>query len=379
MIESDVSLLRHRFETIWARGRNQLLAWNLEGGALVVVHCASHALPDVVRRFANVLRQKRRARPGMDVADLLGAGCSIETIVVPKQVQRAPDLEPVVDELIRRYSVTRTDARAVALFDIVRFSIAPALEQVTLINSLAYSLNGAHARCKELGIDIDLAMSTTGDGFYVWNRNKGIQADLALYILVSLALVDNAAARAQDRRRRVPRLRACFSIGSQYKFFQELDRRRHAREFIVGDVTISLARLIAAALPGQVLIGDFVREFGAGDAAFRDATDGLPIATPLFVAMAQGGFSRIKGLQVSGAPIEEIRNYLTGQPQEHNAFSISRYGIVDKHEIMHRAYNAKINVRRTAAAPLHVGLQHHDLAAFQAVHLAEEDIELRLL
>ena len=235
MIESDVSLLRHRFENVWARGRNQLLAWDIDRGTLIVVHCASHALPDIVRNFPNVLRHERRVRPGVDMADLLKAGCSTETIVVSKQIRHATDLESVVDELVRRYSVTQTDARAVALFDIVRFSIAPALEQVTLINSLAYSLNGAHARCKDLGIDIDLAMSTTGDGFYVWNRRRGIQADLALYILVALALIDNAAALTQDRRRRVPRLRTCFSIGSQYQFYQELDRRFDVAHLLVDD------------------------------------------------------------------------------------------------------------------------------------------------
>src|SRR5690606_40569555 len=98
--------------------------------------------------------------------------------------------------------------RAVALFDIVGFSLLSPFEQMTQLNSLSYSLNSAQSKLLDKRIGVDFARSTTGDGFYVWNRDLDFDANVNLYHLMYLVLADNAIARRKAERNTVPRLRA---------------------------------------------------------------------------------------------------------------------------------------------------------------------------
>ena len=126
----------------------------------------------------------------------------------------------MIDALVRRYSLSYVEDRAVALFDIVNFSLYSPLEQVTQLNSLAYSVNSAHSKLLQRKIDINFARSTTGDGFYIWNRDRSIEANVNLYHFMHLVLADNAIARSKAAQRNaVPLLRTCFDIGGHYEFY----------------------------------------------------------------------------------------------------------------------------------------------------------------
>ena len=55
------------------------------------------------------------------------------------------------------------------------------VEQVTLLNSLSYSINVAQQKMQGMEIDIDLARINTRRGFVIWNRSEGVSADVMLY------------------------------------------------------------------------------------------------------------------------------------------------------------------------------------------------------
>jgi len=142
-----------------------------------------------------------------------------------------------VEEIVRRYYVSRFDDRDVVLFDIVGFALGDPLTQLTQLNSLAYSINVAHERLRQRVANIDIARTTTGDGYYVWNRHSGVEANINLYHLMHLVLADNAIARAKSRPGIVPLLKTAYHIGSHYEFFQDEALRPTRYSYIVGDVT----------------------------------------------------------------------------------------------------------------------------------------------
>jgi hypothetical protein len=64
-------------------------------------------------------------------------------------------------------------------------------------------------------------------------------------------------------------IRAAFHIGSHYELYQAEGVNPTVFSYIVGDVTIELARMIEKALPGQVMLGDFTAsgelEYSSGE------------------------------------------------------------------------------------------------------------------
>jgi hypothetical protein len=69
--------------------------------------------------------------------------------------------------------------RAVILFDAVGFSLLTPLQQVVQLNSLSCSVNAAYAKLLDREININFARTTTGDGFYIWNRMRGVEANVS--------------------------------------------------------------------------------------------------------------------------------------------------------------------------------------------------------
>ena len=62
---------------------------------------------------------------------------------------------------------------------------------------------------------------------------------------MQLILADNALARERSAEpRAVPRLRACFHVGSHYEFYQSEGPNLTSFSYLVGQVTIELARMI---------------------------------------------------------------------------------------------------------------------------------------
>lgn len=274
----------------------------------------------------------------------------------------------ILEAVVKRYGISYVEDRAVALFDIVGFSLLSPLEQVTQLNSLSYSVNAAHSKMLNNNIDISFARTTTGDGFYIWNRDRSIQANVNLYHFMHLVLADNAIARGKARHNTTPELRTCFHIGGHYEFYQSEGLSPTVYSYIVGDVTIDLARMIDYSMAGQVLVGDFLVPMPDWDRGCM-----VKIDTLQFIDKTQETLSSLKGLELSGDEIDSIKCYLTGDQLGNNDFGVRRYTLVDKHGKQRSVYNAKINIYPRHVAPIYLGLQTRDLTDFGIGDVAYAD------
>ena len=267
----------------------------------------------------------------------------------------------IIEKIIKRYGISYVASRAVTLFDIVGFSLFTPFEQMTQLNSLSYSLNSAHAKMLELDVGITFARSSSGDGFYIWNRDHGMEANVNLYHFMHLVLADNAIAKSKSISKAVPRLRACFHVGSCYEFHQAEGLNPTIHDFIVSDVTIELARMIEAAMLGQILVGDFLAEIHPDSCSEEESQVNLDAVT--FLQRAQGNLVKLSGLELSGEKVSAIKCYLTGERLENGELSIRKLQIKDKHRLSRIAYNAKVNIYRDQVQPILLGIEDTKLAA----------------
>jgi hypothetical protein len=363
----------------WGLGRNLVLAWCPADAGLLLLVVPHYAIaqysvagatgPDEPADgreafVARLLAGPRRFEPRQlrTAARLLGA--EPVCVALRQPLAGSATEAAIIDRLVKRYGVSYVASRAVALFDIVGFGLLRPFEQMTQLNSLAHSLNSAHSKMLGNRMPVDFSRSTTGDGFYIWNKDLGLDANTSLYHLMHLVLADNAIARRKARARTVPLLRACFHIGPCYEFHHAEGLNPTVYSHIVGDVTVELARMIERALPGQVLVGDFdaATPQGEGPAPPADA-----IATVDFIDRAQVDLSRLNGLELAGEAIESIKCYLTGRARSDGTFTIRKLAINDKHGLPHNVFNAKINIYRRAADPILLGIEDRLLRADDGV------------
>jgi hypothetical protein len=357
----------------WALGQNNILSWaTLDEGLLILVvphyAIAEYTAPHqngqpakVSAQFITELISGERQLSLVQmqkVARLLG----VEPVFVPlRQPLSGHKVETqIIEKMIRRYGINYVASRAVTLFDIVGFSLLTPFEQMTQLNSLSYSLNSAHAKMLEQDVGINFARSSSGDGFYIWNRDDGLEANINLYHFMHIVLADNAIARSRSAANSVPRLRACFHVGSCYEFHQAEGLNPTMHDFIVGDVTIELARMIEAALPGQILVGDFLADIKDGPETHEQTQANLDAVT--FLQRAQGNLAKLSGLEFSGERVTAIKCYLTGEHMGGGQFNIRRLTIKDKHGLSRVAYNAKVNIYRETAEPILLGIEDRKLA-----------------
>ena len=368
LVHLERSLHQH-----WSLGQNNILSWApLDEGVLILVvpHYAiaeytsprpDDRPPRVSPRFITELISGDRQ---LNFTQMQKVARLLEVQPVYIQLREPLSGHPVetqiIEKMIRRYGINYIASRAVTLFDIVGFSLLTPFEQMTQLNSLSYSLNSAHAKMLEQDVGINFARSSSGDGFYVWNRDDGLEANVNLYHFMHIVLADNAIARSLAASKAVPRLRACFHVGSCYEFHQAEGLNPTMHDFIVGDVTIELARMIEAALPGQILVGDFLADIhtsGSMDPAETQAH--LDAVT--FLQRAQGNLSKLSGLEFSGEKVTAIKCYLTGENMGGGQFNIRRLHIKDKHGLSRVAYNAKVNIYRETAQPILLGIEDRKL------------------
>ncbi len=370
---SNLVQLERALHEHWSLGQNNILSWApLDEGVLILVvpHYAiaeytaarpNDMPPRVSPRFVTELISGDRElnfTQMQKVSRLL----EVQPIYVPlrEPLSGHPVETQIIEKMIRRYGINYVASRAVTLFDIVGFSLLTPFEQMTQLNSLSYSLNSAHAKMLELGVAINFARSSSGDGFYVWNRDDGLEANVNLYHFMHIVLADNAIARSKAMSKAVPRLRACFHVGSCYEFHQAEGLNPTMHDFIVGDVTIELARMIEAALPGQILVGDFLADLSAGR-ELDPAETQAHLDAVTFLERAQGNLAKLGGLEFSGERISAIKCYLTGENMGGGRFSIRRLLIKDKHGLSRVAYNAKVNIYRETAKPILLGIEDRKL------------------
>lgn len=356
---------------VWRYGRYLLLAWCKADSALEVLVVPNYLPAELLSTAAgggistdervsavlgliNGRKQVTQARM-RELATLLG--------VEPRQValEAAGGLpeDGRIENLVRRYSISQFGDRAVILFDIVGFSLQEPLAQLTQLNSLAVSINSAHERLLQKVSGADIARTTTGDGFYVWNRVSGIEANVNLYHLMHLVLADNAIARSKSKQGIVPLLKTAYHIGSHYEFFQDEALRPTRYSYIVGDVTIQLARLMEHALPGQVMVGDFDVVMPVGE----NSETRVRMDAAAFIDCLQENLGAVRGIVLSGERVMSIKCYLTGPRRSEGGFEVARRLVTDKHGRQHGAYNAKINIFREHGPPIFLGLQESELGA----------------
>lgn len=364
--------LNGELHALWDLGRNLILAWMPCQNAIDVLVIPHYLLSEYAAKgktghsriiFEDIIPGSKQLgeKEFSDLCAFLGH----EGRRVDLPFRPGVDVPfPMIETLTKRYSISYVEDRAVALFDIVGFSLLSALDQVTQLNSLAYSLNSAHSKMLESDIKIDFARSTTGDGFYIWNREISVQANVSLYNFMHLVLADNAIARGKSAPNTTPHLRGCFHVGGHYEFYQSEGLSPTIYSYIVGDVTIELARMIDHALPGQILVGEFVVPMPDLDTGMAVRIDSLR-----FIDKAQKTLSNFKGLVLSGDSINDIKCYLTGEKLDNDIFAVGRFLLADKHNRMRNVYNAKVNIYRHESEPIFLGLQTSDLSDFDYVNV----------
>ncbi len=359
----------------WALGQNSILSWApLDDGLLILV-VPHYAIAEYTAAPTDDPRLPQRVSATF-ITELISGDRQLSIAQIQKvakllaiEATFIPLRQPltghvvetqIIEKMIRRYGINYVASRAVTLFDIVGFGLLTPFEQMTQLNSLSYSLNSAHAKMLEQDIGINFARSSSGDGFYIWNRDHGLEANVNLYHFMHIVLADNAIARSKAVSRAVPRLRACFHVGSCYEFHQAEGLNPTIHDFIVGDVTIELARMIDAAMPGQILVGEFFAELAGKANGDEDSEENLDAVT--FLQRAQGNLSKLSGLELSGEKVTAIKCYLTGERQDNGEFNIRRLRIKDKHGLSRTVYNAKVNIYRELAQPILLGIEDRKLA-----------------
>ena len=363
----------------WGLGQNVILNWCPETDGvdlLVVPHYAIAAYSKQMTADGDAAEQAA-SRPSEDFFKSLISG---PRLLSAKQMERVARLlgierehlvlrapltgrrseQRIIEKMIKRYSITYVPCRGVALFDIVGFSLLSPFEQMTQLNSLSYSVNSAQSRMLNKEIGIDFARSSTGDGFYLWNRDLNLDANINLYHFMHLVLADNAIARRKADLNTVPKLRSCFHMGSSYEFHQAEGLNPTLYNYIVGDVTVELARMIDRALPGQILVGEFLSEvlLKNGTMSGEVTLDSID-----FVLKATRSLVQFNGLELSGERIESIKCYLTGARLNSGEFTVRRITINDKHGMSRNVFNAKVNIYRRHAEPILLGIEDRMLEA----------------
>jgi len=362
----------------WALGQNSILSWSPRDDGILILVVPHYAIAEYTAAPADDPRLPQRVSTRF-ITELISGDRRL-TLTQMQKVARLLDVEPrfitlrqalsdnsvetqIIEKMIRRYGINYVASRAVTLFDIVGFSLLTPFEQMTQLNSLSYSLNSAHAKMLELDVGINFARSSSGDGFYIWNRDHGLEANVNLYHFMHLVLADNAIAKSKTTCNAVPRLRACFHVGSCYEFHQAEGLNPTMHDFIVGDVTIELARMIDAAMPGQILVGDFLAQLQSPTMDEEESQMNLDAIT--FLQRAQGNLVKLSGLELSGEKVSAIKCYLTGERLENGEFNIRKLQIKDKHGLSRTVYNAKVNIYRELAQPILLGIEDKKLSVGQ--------------
>jgi hypothetical protein len=345
----------------WRLGQSIVLCWSAdERGVLVIFvphyFLGNYCAPDkngtaqsqdneaFIRELISGGRRKTRDEL-FNVCERLDIAPTF--IKLSTALTEEPRVLDAVEQLIKRYGLSYVEGRAVLLFDIVEFSLHTPFEQASQLNSLSYSLNSAYNKLLARGIEINFARTTTGDGYYIWNRDLGPAANKDLFYFMLLVVADNAVASAASHGKTVPVIRTGYHIGGHYELYQAEGVNPTVFSYIVGEVTIELARMVDLAQAHQILIGDFHCESPEGPpvAPAQPAGDARSIVSaPAFVSSCNHGLTAVQGSQLSGKAISRMACHLTGASNDKGRSGPRRFRIVDKHGLSRQAYNLQIEI-----------------------------------
>jgi hypothetical protein len=350
----------------WRLGQSIVLCWSLDARGLLVIlvphyflgnYCAQTEGEGDNEPFIRALisGDRRKTREELfAVAARLDVAPSF--VKLSTTLSEEPPVLAAVEQIIKRYGISYVECRGVLLFDIAQFSLYTPFEQASQLNSLSYSMNSAYNKLLAQGVEINFARTTTGDGYYVWNRDTGPFANRDLFVFMLLVIADNAVARAASRGNTVPVIRSAFHAGSHYELYQAEGVNPTVFSYIVGDVTIDLARMVDLAQPHQILIGDFSQQ------VCGDTPDAGPQTqhSPAFVKSCNRELDLLRGVQLSGKSIVAMRCRLTGEDDPGERRAARRFKVTDKHGLSRHAYNLQLIIELEDQV-LELGLGDHQL------------------
>lgn len=366
----------------WRMGQNIVLCWSSdERGVLVIFvphyflgnYCADGEIKAEESRdneafIRELISGERRETREALFAISARLDVSPTFIKLDTALSEEPQVLEAVENVIKRYGLSYVENRAVILFDIVDFSLYTPFEQASQLNSLSYSLNSAYNKLLAQGIEINFARTTTGDGYYIWNRDFSPSANQDLFVFMLLVVADNAVAQVASKGHTVPVIRTAYHIAGHYELYQAEGINPSVFSYIVGDVTIDLARMLDAAQPNQILIGEFHCE----PARWRSSTvkSITAVSAVTFVNACSRMLPSLSGILLSGKSIDAISCSLTEGVEPEGEPRPRRLRVVDKHGLSRCAYNLQIEID-LAGRDLSLGLGQEELPARSAEELED--------
>jgi hypothetical protein len=344
------------FYELWSFGSNALVSWCATRHGIEILSIPKVRLFTLEKPHKRVFIGSRRLDPEFfrEVAkslEIQPMEIRLDFAIGDEKIGLSHD---DVEKIFRNYSTLKTEHRAVALLDIVGFSKHTPEAQASQLSTLEFALNIAEESCRQKMLPIEMKRSTTGDGFYIWNRRSGPAADIALFALMSLFFTYyGALKRGIKEKDATPELRAAIGVGSLYTFYNPGRGVFDSEEYIVGDVTISVARLIGKTKSNQIVIGTFSRPGHDGKLLYSSET---------MIALASRELEKFRGMPLFGNSVDRFAFYLTGPKRKDGTYVNQKMRVIDKHGFEHFCYNAKVNVFVDGADPYYTGLRHIDLA-----------------
>ncbi|ROS04928.1 hypothetical protein EDC56_0445 [Sinobacterium caligoides] len=367
----NLKFLESQIREHWCLGQNIVLCWHASEQGVELLLAPHYFLA----QFSAALNQdavasRLEALNGLFIKKLIsgrrqmsarafqGAAKRLQlepiAIELPIPVLGDSTAERMTEELLHRYSISYVDKRAVILFDIVDFSLFTPFEQTSQLNSLSYSINSSYHKLLKHGIEVNFTRTTTGDGFYIWNRDNSAEASLNLYLFMLLVVMDNAIAQRKARGNTVPAIRTGFHMGSHYEFYQAEGLNPTMFSYIVGDVTIELSRMLDGAHRGQIVMGDFTTTVPT---SMREGAYLIDVDTPRFIERIRKQLPLLKQLSLSGENIEKVHCYLTGETGASGGETVKTFTITDKHGLSRKTYNVRINIHTRNGQAIILGMQ----------------------
>jgi len=331
----EASLQKH-----WRLGQNMVLCWAPDPRGVLTLMVPHYFLGNLTaadgdesgdkEAFVSEVIGGSRLKSHQEIfriAQRLGVSTSF--IKLDSVLGEDPETLAAADAMISSYGISYVASRAVLLFDIAEFSLFTPFEQASQLNSLSYSMNSAYNKLQRQGVDVNFARTTTGDGYYVWNRDLGPYPDLDLLSFLLLILIDNAVARDRASGNTVPLIRSAFHIGSHYELFQAEGVNPSVFSYIVGDVTIKLARMLDNARAGQIVLGEFSADLPDHDS---------PCGPEEFISRAIDELNDLAKIRIADQPLRSIER-VAGAEQH-----LEKLTIVDKHGLELQARNLELAV-----------------------------------
>ncbi|MBM3570357.1 MAG: hypothetical protein FJX46_16565 [Alphaproteobacteria bacterium] len=355
-IDRGLASLHAMLHGLWRFGANALVGWTATPRAIEVITVPKIRLFATVDPHRRIFNGERRmgANTFREVSTSLGSE-PIEIRLERPVGSEAGEIDPErIEQAFLPFAITETEHRALFLIDIVGFSRGRPEQQASQLATLEFALNIVQATAEANGMVCDLARSTTGDGFYVWNRFKGLSADVDLLAAMVLFLAfHKALARTVQVASAVPRIRVVTAIGRHYTYFQPRAEPGETPQYIVGQVSIEAARLIGSARDGQIMAAD----------DHRPDDTGIMLDIHAMLARAAQRLAGLSDVTVMGQRIAKVELAATGPAGPDGRIRPQKLRVVDKHGFEHFGYNVTARVDLAAGEPLISGLTHAELIA----------------